>query len=340
MKFKKFFKKLIAQRKKFNNEKGFTLLELLVVVAIMAAIAGTATIALQDTDMRASAAAHVAMMDELNKGVRTFRVLNRNVLPNNLDSLCYVTAADDATTAVLLPNGSGTDGDILGIEDSVEAGTIIADVAGIMSDIGMTDLRYIDATGSVITATDLGYTAADCTPVGGVLQETVASRSNNMVAGNIFNGEEGNGCGQSITLADGDTVAYWTGAIERILGPGEYEDAAFDATAGTVSSTVTPEDGAVAPVFLAVGFGPSSNLFNTEQLGGMTSVPVYRHVNPDQYNRFIGLFKVAESTYDATGTAWGTVEATDQVAFIAVVDGAGDTKEEELGEWDGTRNTI
>ena len=64
-------------RKLKGKQSGFTLLELLVVVAILAAIAGTATIALQDTDARASAAAHVAMMDELNKGIRTFRVLNK-----------------------------------------------------------------------------------------------------------------------------------------------------------------------------------------------------------------------------------------------------------------------
>ena len=76
-----------VKRASHGSCAGFTLLELLVVVAILAAIAGTATIALQDTDARASAAAHVAMMDELNKGVRTFRVLNKNALPNNFDSL-------------------------------------------------------------------------------------------------------------------------------------------------------------------------------------------------------------------------------------------------------------
>ena len=285
------------------------------------------------------------MMDELNKGVRTFRVLNHNVLPNNLDSLCYVTSASDASTAALLPNdGSTADGDILGIESDVAAGTMIAGVAGIMKDIGMSELRYIDATGAEVAAAitageETDYVATDCNPVGGALQATVASRSNNMVGGNIFNGLDGNGCGESIALSDTAKVAYWTGSVERILGPGEWGDAAFDGSAVTSTDT-TIEDGAVAPVLLAVGFGPSSNLFNTEQLGGMTSVPVYRHVNPDQYNRFIGLFKVAESTYDGTGSAWGTVEATDQVAFIGVVDGAGDTKEEELGEWDGTRNTI
>jgi hypothetical protein len=30
----------------------------------------------------------------------------------------------------------------------------------------------------------------------------------------------------------------------------------------------------------------------------------------------------------------------EQVQLVSIVDGAGDTKEEELGEWDGTRNTI
>ena len=35
-----------------RNQKGFTLLELLVVVAILAAIAGTAAISLKDTDAR------------------------------------------------------------------------------------------------------------------------------------------------------------------------------------------------------------------------------------------------------------------------------------------------
>ena len=332
---REFLLKRIKKLKSKNNQRGFTLLELLVVVAILAAIAGTATVALQDTDARAAAAAHVAMMDELNKGVNTFRVLQHNVYPNNLDSLMSVDDVSAPTTYTLLPNG---DGEILGIGD-VAAYTPTAEVTAVMADIGMEEMRYIDAAGNDLPE-DVTTCAVDD------LQDVISDRSNAVVAGNIFNGSAGNGCGASIEVGqdtDADDVddviadvAVWSGSVERILGPGEYVDAVFDGS--TMSSTETPEEGAVAPVLLAVGFGPASDLFSTNNLGAMTSVPVYRHVNADQYNRFIGLFKIAESEY--SGTAWGTLTAVDQVLFVGVVDGAGDTKEEELGEWDGTRNTI
>lgn len=324
-------------RSKFRSLKakqgGFTLLELLVVVAILAAIAGTATIALQDTDARASAAAHVAMMDELNKGIRTFRVLNKNALPNNFDSLMVTNTANVASAAVatLLPNG---DGDVLAT-DSVAAGPMVAGVAGAMADIGMSELRYIISDTANPPEDVTGGAGGGCEAAN--LQTTIASRGNAVVAGNIFNGQAGNGCGQSITLDDASQVAYWSSTVERLLGPGAYGNAAFSGTAMTSTSSVPA--GTQAPVLLAVGFGPSSNLFDANSLGGLTSVPVYRHVSEQQYNRFIGMFHVANAT--TTGVdVWAAPVAKDQVSFAGIVDGAGDTKEEELGEWDGTRNTI
>ena len=108
----------------------------------------------------------------------------------------------------------------------------------------------------------------------------------------------------------------------------------FDGTALTTDGSVLTAAVVDAPVLMAVGLGPSSNLFNANDLGGMTTVPVYRHVSEAQYNRFVALFNIGTVL---TATTW---EASDQVTLTAIVDGAGDTKEEELGEWDGTRNTI
>ncbi len=331
---REFLLKRLKKLKSKNNQRGFTLLELLVVVAILAAIAGTATVALQDTDARAAAAAHVAMMDELNKGVNTFRVLQHNVYPNNLDSLMSY----DGTDYAVLPND---DGDVLGIGD-VESYTPIAGMTGVMADIGMEQLRYVNADA---TGTELPEGVSSCAVA--ELQDVISDRGNAVVAGNLFNGPDGNGCGESIEVGqdtDADDVddafadiAVWNASVERILGPGEYGDAAF--SGGVMTSSSGVEEGVEAPILMAVGFGPASDLFNTSNLGAMTSVPVYRHVNPDQYNRFIGLFKVGQCETTATDT-WGAPTAVDQVLFVGVVDGAGDTKEEELGEWDGTRNTI
>ncbi len=316
---------------KAAKQTGFTLLELLVVVAILAAIAGTASIALQDTDARASAAAHVTMMDELNKGIRTYRVLNKNELPNNFDSL--LEKADDATAAAAGAFAGGAltaDTSVLGFEDSLETITLTDGMAAILSDGGITELRYIQS--------DLAVDGAGSC-ASGVLATTIGSRGNAVVANNIFMGPAANGCGASVDLYDeaaetsnGHPVAIWTGGFERVMGSA---GTGFDATALTVAAnaiTAGPQD---APILMAVGIGPSSNLFNANEVGGMTTVPVYRHVSELQYGRFVALFEIGE--WDLANTA---MNAADQVVLTAIIDGAGDTKEEELGEWDGTRNTI
>lgn len=316
-------------RKLKAKQGGFTLLELLVVVAILAAIAGTATIALQDTDARASAAAHVAMMDELNKGIHTFRVLNRNTQPSRFDSLLTVpTGAGNvaalADADVVTPTGfvanAGFDP-----ADGLAVDTFSADIMDSLRDAGMDQFRYINVD---LTGVDGEVTGVeDCAN----LPALVASRNNAVVAGNVFMSPAANGCGSNYTIpaaapAAGMNVAVWTGGTERLTG---QQDPAGAGSAFGADTNIA---------YLAVGIGPSSNLFDTNNLGGMTTVPVYRHVAQTEYNRYIAIFNVG--TYDATnGGADGIVPAA-QPTLTAIVDGALDTKEEELGEWDGTRNTI
>ena len=322
-------------RSKFRNLKakqgGFTLLELLVVVAILAAIAGTATIALQDTDARASAAAHVAMMDELNKGIRTFRVLNKNALPTGFDSLIQTSTNDDSfTTPALLS--------VAAIED-VALTVLPAGAAEIMNAGGIDSLQFVHNDAASDPAD-----AGDCSDIAGL----IGSRGNAVVAGNIFLAPAANGCGYTWSNEDSDgatdgfqltgapQVALWGGGYERVMGEAGRDmdaQAAFASGAFTVTLDAdadTPDPAAL----MAVGLGPSSTLFNANDLGGMTSVPVYRHVSETEYNRFIALFNIG--TLDGSAA----IVPGDQVSLTAIVDGAGDTKEEELGEWDGTRNTI
>lgn len=290
---------------KNSKKSGFTLLELLVVVAILAAIAGTATVALKDTDARASAAAHVAMMDELNKGINTYRVLKKNTLPTRFDSLL----AED-----------GTDPGCLGfaIEDEGLAIVELSDeIKTIMVDGGCDALMYID--------NDFTDTASGLSVDADGVQAIVESRANAIVANNVFmSGDSGSGCGELISLTDTNATVnglFWTGNTERLTGNPESLDYGE----------------ADAPAFLLTGIGPSSSLFDTTELGGMTTVPSYRHVAANEYGRFIAVWNVGN--WVGTEASAGITPA-DQFDLVTIVDGALDTKEEELGEWDGTRNTI
>lgn len=275
-----------------KKEGGFTLLELLVVVAILAAIAGTATIMLQDTDRKGAAAAHVAMMDELSKGIQTFRVLNQGAYPNNWDSLLSsgadIAADGDPATAstelAILENA---------LAGMVTPGTLTAPQVAALSSVGIDRLRYINGA------------AAGCEPAN--IRATVLNKQNDVTAQNIFRIPTANGCGTTASAAIGTvatTVALWTGANERVNAP-------------------------AGDVLLAVGAGPDSNLFNPSIIGALSNVPVYRHVAPGEYNRFIVLWNVGTATGPASG----------QATFQAIIDGAGDTKDEELGEVDNVRAT-
>lgn len=275
-----------------KKDGGFTLLELLVVVAILAAIAGTATIMLQDTDRKGAAAAHVAMMDELSKGIQTFRVLNQGQYPNNWDSLLS-SGADIAVDGD--PATASTELAILenALAGMVAPGALTAAQVAALDSVGINRLRYVNGA------------AAGCEPAN--ISATILNKQNDITAQNIFRIPTANGCGTTGSAAIGTvatTVALWTGANARVNAPAGDE-------------------------LLAVGAGPDSNLFNPSTIGALSNVPVYRHVAPGEYNRFIVLWNVGPDAGPTSG----------QATFQAIIDGAGDTKDEELGEVDNVRAT-
>lgn len=295
-------------KKKNLSKAGFTLLELLVVVAIIAAIAGTSAIVFKDVDARAAAAAHVGMMDELNKGVRTYEVIQHG-LPNRMDSLLttgYVTT--DLTDFEL-----GVDALIVPL-----TGTgAITNVPVMMSDAGLTEMMYIDITSDGGPENESSF---DCTVVN--LKNLIQSKANMTVAGNIFLPPEANGCGTNLLISTSSSVVVWNGENARISG-----DATDDS------------------VYMLTGIGPSCSLFDQSKAAALTTVPIYRHVGPTDYCRFIAVWKIGSvsgvtsglEVTDVTGTSFEINE--DGFELITILDGALDTKEEELGEWDGTRAT-
>lgn len=267
-----------------RKEGGFTLLELLVVVAILAAIAGTATIMLQDTDRKGAAAAHVAMMDELSKGIQTYRVLNAGNYPDTWDSLLQNATNDQtgATASAVLSS------DLTG---NLTLGALVAADVTALNNVGIANTRIIDPAAQ-------GGLCANAT-----IKTLITDKGNDVTAQNIFRSPTANGCGYAAnaTLAAGP-IMVWNGGAERVGLP-----------AASTNKLV------------AFGVGADSTLFEPTRIGALSNVPVYRHVANDEYNRFIVLWNVS--------TAGG------QATFQAIIDGAGDTKDEELGEVDNVRRT-
>ena len=303
-------------RRKFqkirNKQGGFTLLELLVVVAILAAIAGTATIMLQDTDRKASAGAHVAMMDELSKGIQTFRTMN-NAFPDRWDSL--LQSADGTLTGAtpLQILSEDLTGSITQAATALSAAELSA-----LGEAGIENVRVVNTTA------EHGGVACGATRV--AQQAMINNKANAVTAQNIYRPIAANGCGGE---AD---APLWTVAND-VYTAGAANPMVWSAAANKrVNAHVSGEtyNGAALTAddkLVAFGVGPDTTLFDPARNGALSNVPIYRHVEPDEYNRFIVLFKVS-----GTGVS-------DKAVFQAIVDGAGDTKDEELGELDGTRGT-
>ena len=293
-----------------RKESGFTLLELLVVVAILAAIGSLGALMLQDTDRKAAAGAHVAMMGELSNAIQVYAQMHQGNYPDNWDSLFQGAAGAlgaplEILSEDLYDGGAGAPLVLSALGGWDTTGTPVAGAEfGALSAKGITQVRVVD-------------TGADGCAAGADMQTLINSKLNDVVATNIYKlpigtvaaGDRSGGCGAvaSTPLAAASPVLVW--------------DTATAENADRVRAVVDDR-------LIAFGIGPSSDLFDPTQIGALAAVPVYRHVAPDEYAGFIVLFHAGNQ---GTGT--------DTVRFHAIIDGAGDTQEEELGELDNTRAT-
>lgn len=292
-------------RRKFEalrskKQSGFTLLELLVVVAILAAIAGTATVMLQDTDRKASAGAHVAMMDQLTKAINEYRTMN-NAFPTRWDSLLQ-NNSNSLTGAAALPILSS---DVMG---SIAVGALTAGDISALTGAGITSLRLVD-------------TGATCGATQATQQAAINNKGNDITAQNIYRIPSANGCG---FVADLDLSAAAAADAVMVWNSSELHRVNAYVSGDVVDGVALTADDKL----VAFGVGNDSSLFDPTKYGALSNAPIYRHVEPDEYNRFIVLFKTS-----GVGVQGG------KATFQAIVDGAGDTKDEELGELDNVRNT-
>ncbi|WP_415885644.1 type II secretion system protein [Neptuniibacter sp. QD37_6] len=316
------------------KQGGFTLLELLVVVAILAVIAGSVIASLDGKEEGAAQATAVHTMATLESGMRVFNTTEKRLLPAELESLICVDGmtvgadglsdtldANTATNAILLSNAGdnsnvsrvhgGLTGDISGKLELV--GVSANDpVWTNMVEAGLTGLRY--ATLNVCDG-DVD-TAAIATGVDDVALVDV-TKPNLIFRDAVIEGTDWEyGAGALIDF---------TGAASTAIAPIAF----FEEPA-----EIGGEEGDIVAVF---GIGPDSSLTN-EIIG---RAPSDGNVGPDKYGHFSIAVKVAECTAanaefgDANCDASNEWSVDEDPEVLAVLDAGGDAYDDEIAEAKG-----
>lgn len=294
-----------------KQQSGFTLLELLVVVAILAIVAGGLIVAYDGLEKRSALAEASHGIAATDNAVRSFTTL-RGVAPNKLDSLLAAVPGDGTQSPAAITNPA--------VEVAILSGSLAGKIAPAaltaaqrvsLANAGITTLRYIDAAGNVTGAGPFALTtlAADGTAasVGDITKADIPVR--------IFDvpregAGKNRGRGYSHTLADGDTVSVWS--------PG----------AGGINNTKL--GAAATDVLIAFGLGNNSTITQIDPTARgdahLSTVPTYPDVSKQEYSRYVLLCNVGP-----LGSEFP------KARLQAMVDAKGDFLDEELAEASGQK---
>lgn len=130
-------KKTELARLKRKSKEGLTLLELVVVLTVLVALAGIVLPSLPNLLRQSHVAVCSTNIPELNKSVLIFSTLNTGQHPNRLDNLVDAAGALDG-----LPDGGADFGTNLGV------GTLTEDEVESLAELGITEVVIADWSGS------------------------------------------------------------------------------------------------------------------------------------------------------------------------------------------------
>ena len=312
------------------QRRGFTLLELLVVVAILAIIGGAALTSLDGLDFQAAKGVATNSIASVENTVRQFTVLEGR-LPNNLESLMATTPAGATYVAAML-DSTGTQGG-----NEAKAACLGSKVAGKFTIAVLTDaqianlksalvdgkstvapyIRAIDVGGNDNTPSDLTITAADgtaATNVGAIGDITIPMQAFDAPRPGS-NRNRGRGFAIDLnSVTTGLQLMVWSGQIPAAPVP-LYNNVKIGANP--------------AAVLVGLGIGNYSDVVSTSGDSGTGQVgesrfahaPFYGAVAKNEYPNYILLVDVNQSP----------------AKFVAAVDPRGDFLAEEFAESTGQK---
>lgn len=283
-----------------NKQQGFTLLELLVVITLLAVLSVGALVAYEGVGENAEATASANSNVTLDRAIRTYRSVT-GAYPNQWDSLSTTSGVSISTLPVAASAIFGN----LTVPAASEAAIIAA-----LEEVGIDELQFM----------------------GGDLPDGVAPNRahNESVAGSNATEVDLEVDG----LTNISIVASGGAAGTCQLGTTDL-NTPFNGTAVTNNSILNALNDSLEDdechLVVALGFGSDAAASTTDSSVAISQAPTYTRagsVNPStQYARFVGLFHVGE-TNDA-GTA---VTIRDTARLIAVITPDGRVIDDALAE--------
>ena len=326
-----------------SKEGGFTLLELLVVVSILAIVAGTMLGALGGQEKRASSGAganSIAAVESLLKGYQA-----SGTVLNDLDSLEKMSAATALpatvdTTATLLGSsviGAKLAKNTAGEGDKIKAVSLDQTFVDSLSAAGITKVRVLAAEG---VDDDVATT---CTAqVEGVALPCDQKMSEIDIPGRMFDNpisgkNRGRGFSLPLPTSGGAALPVWKS--DATCASGTVTNATTEsAVVGAADNTKLGAK--KCDVLVALGFGNNA-IIGASSTPQMNSAPAYGGMLGNQYNRYIALYNVGKGVHAAkypTGAVDTTyLKASSPAKLQAVVDTRGDFLDEELAEASGQK---
>lgn len=293
-----------------RKQGGFTLLELVIVIAILAVIGGAALVAYDGLDKKAAKSQATFNLAAIDKGVRLFRVITGSY-PNDLDLVVDsdATLADPTgtTTVSADTNGffsriprslEGTDNDETTADGLFSFYPLSAEMVTAFDEVGMTNLRGITAANDT-AAVDLANRAFDGTPTG-----------------------------------VGADVAISTGLVVPII-----KNNNLGAANSNELAAITGLDAATTHVVVALGLGNNSSIVSDDinvNSANFSEAPFYSDLASTEYGRFYLLFHVASDTDADDAIAAG--EVFSEARFVGVLDAEGNWLDQEFADANGNKS--